>query len=282
MTELIGKYWEGVERAKAEGIIYQPGNPDDPYSHRKGISPCNSRKIPPDVYSLMGLWPSPGPRKILEVGPGAGAAVSQLSHLFPHAVIHTAGGRTAINPYLKFSRDVFVSDFTSSVHCAIMQKLSEILDAAPEIDSLVQKLVFEFGDEVRSTMEFLLELQEQYRIHIFDEVADPYIHLQHVSSWYPHGSPPLEEGTYDLIYERMGVHHHVGSNELFRATYRLLSPQGMMLMNSSGDFPDGEKPPLELTMGDNMCTVNAQNPLYIPLKSNSGGIREYFRMSLVA
>ncbi|MFA5793165.1 MAG: hypothetical protein WC897_04850 [Candidatus Gracilibacteria bacterium] len=103
----IENYLSGIDRAKREGFIHgESAGDESDFDHiRHGLNNTNSRRLHPCIERVLLAWPGAKPN-FLELGPGSGVAVSQVSLLAPNANIHTAMSSTAINPYWRFSEEI--------------------------------------------------------------------------------------------------------------------------------------------------------------------------------
>lgn len=213
----IGRYQDGVTKAKEAGNIKMNFSTSDNYSHSIGITPFNSRGLTAVAKKILQAWPDPKPKKVLEIGPGCMAAASAISLLVPEAKIHTAGGLTPANPYWRFSEDILFGDGSRiTVADTVKDKLIKI--SAPESDK-----TFHSPDD-------LMAIQQKYGIKIFDVLEKPYIELQCVDQFPDYCS--LQKGDYDFVYENCGPNWHLKTEELAWASYNLVSPGGILCMNS--------------------------------------------------
>jgi hypothetical protein len=253
MTEYVGTYQEGIDRARASGIIKRNFRTTDGFAHDKRITDNNSRLLGPTAEKILRAWPASKSPRILEIGPGVGPAVSTMSILRPDATIHTAGGLTLINPYWRFNKDFLLGEAENTVAATLHKRLSGL----PESH---QQSCYS-PDE-------LMQIQQEFGIRIFDVLEQPYIHYQ-CGDQFPEYSSA--KGPYDFIFEQCGPNwHRGGDSKVHDATYKLLSPEGILCMNSGSpveEAVDGVRQAIVVRIGKFTLTINPENFLYQPQAS---------------
>ncbi|MCK9186615.1 hypothetical protein M0P48_04220 [Candidatus Gracilibacteria bacterium] len=222
-------YWEGVEKARAQGLIEgEPGKRFkrlyELYSHKSGLNDCNSRVLNPIISKLLrALSVKNDALRILEMGPGAGVAVSQMRHIINDAVIHTMAGATPINPYWQFAEGI-LDDVTDSYFGDVAAALYRYLS---------RKKIESSGsfDMSKLTPDNIMFLQTQLERRVFDVVELPYVDYQWCGD-FPDENP-LKKKSYDFIYENCGPNYHIGGKtniDVRGRTMELLAEGGMAVL----------------------------------------------------
>ena len=105
------EYARGIALAERLGLIeYAPDRGSasgDAYSHldsKQGgmnLTNVNSRALAPLAQLVVKALRAERGMKVIELGSGSGAALSELSQILPHSELHSVG-LTPINPFLRF------------------------------------------------------------------------------------------------------------------------------------------------------------------------------------
>ncbi len=112
------RYLQGIRKAKQDGLIaYARNNASDrsdisdDYSHichggeaRLLLKYTNTRPLSALARHILSLYRNDAGVRVLELGPGAGAACAAVNRLLPDASIDTVS-LTPFNPYLRFRWD---------------------------------------------------------------------------------------------------------------------------------------------------------------------------------
>lgn len=208
-------YEQGIEEATARGFIEGEEVRREHYSHRRAVTEYNTRFLVPIAAEILRLWPHKRSLKVLELGPGAGTAVSEISRVLPDATIHTCG-LTAINPYLRWQ-----GRFAGQ---------RRFCNAVQEIYNALERPLNAYDPPPRYMPDDFLKVQREGRLQIFELLRCPFIDRQWLG-YFP-DAHRLDE-RYDFIYDVCGPNFQGQSERLTRATYELLSPDGVICLNSS-------------------------------------------------
>lgn len=223
VTEIHSSYQDGIKEAISKGYINVPKvRKSDTFSHLVGIDKFNSRFLHPIAKKILQAWPSSDPpKRILELGPGAGMGAATMSLLAPQTTIHTAGGRSPINPYWKFEKKLLLGKQKRD-------NLKEVIDELSENAS-------EVSPRIRYSLDELKEISQETGVKIFEIIDSPFIEYQSI-----HEFPDQceLEGTYDFIYDGWGPNWYASDNHVAEATYKLLSPNGILCMNSGSPLDE--------------------------------------------
>jgi hypothetical protein len=151
----------------------------------------------------------------LELGPGAGFGAAAMSLLAPQAKIHTAGGRSPINPYWKFEKKLLLGK----------QKRDNLKELVDDLSGHTPQT----SPHLRYSLDDLMEITKKTGVRIFEIIDSPFIEYQSTHEFPDHCEL---EGTYDFIYDGWGPNWYASDNHVSDATYKLLSPKGILCMNS--------------------------------------------------
>ena len=199
MTLTLAAYREGIERAKAAGIIVVHQELEDKYSH---VEPSPVNKVPTiwsnncrsldDVTNtVLNSMRDVNDLQALELGTGVGKAISDVARIRPDSRI-TAVSLTPVNPY--WSVELDINGIKQKFVEAVSKRLIREKYFVKEMIYLIDRVPFEF----------LLRAQRGGILEAFKTVEEPYVQEQHIGDFRT-VEAHLERERYHIVHSDNGA-----------------------------------------------------------------------------
>ncbi|MBF0485934.1 MAG: hypothetical protein HQL16_05420 [Candidatus Omnitrophica bacterium] len=229
----LKKYMADIERARQEGLIVDKleGHENDQYSHLKSLTGYNTRFLAPLAKELWGtlLKGAQGDVEVMELGAGAGVAVSEMSRMaeqFGTKVFIDTVSLAPLPPRLRWSADS-----------------GKILRQALWPEGVPQQNIKGLIAYLHDVpLEKILKLQNQGSF-IFETLPEPYVrqqYLQDFAKWEGNGRK------YRFIYDNFGSAYHASMDlerrqEIFEKVFNMLDDDGVFYYEVD-EFDDVNNP----------------------------------------
>ncbi len=216
------RYEDGIALAESKGFIRRHGTPnEDGFSHLSpyGLNEMNTRTARPLVRATAKLYDAQEkPWKCLELGPGAGVAIGEISRLTRNAALRTVT-RTALNSYLRLL-------YKAS---KLRELVLGVLESEEYVDESTDGIELHRDSVSIST---LMQLQHLGLLRTFAVLPEPFV-IQELGEFL---SVDFNGESFELAFENNGpVRHSDYDHTSCAKAYEVLSPSGTLILSPFDD-----------------------------------------------